>query len=525
MATGAELGYNTGATAMQMANAIFGPGVTVTSASYTGATTSKAIYTLGDSRSPDATPSDTGVILSTGNVTHFTQSSGDPNRSASTTTDTSGPNNNAQFNALAGTSTYDAAFLDVSFIPTSNILTMQFVFASEEYPEYASSIYNDLVGVWVNGAPVQLAIGNGQTGVTNVSPLQNINLYRSNTNDDYNTEMDGFTVTMTLKMVVNPGVVNTIRIGIADVSDAQYDSALLIAGDSLQTQVLAHDDSVTIAPGTTRTYNILSNDTGPTGSVLTITHINNTAVTAGQTVTLATGQQIRLNADGTITVIADNDTENVVFTYSIRDGSGVTDTAFVTINSVPCFVAGTRIRTPGGEVPVEALRPGDLVETHDDGPQPLRWVGRRRVEATGRFAPIRIEAGSFGAHGTLLVSPQHRVLIRDALAELLFGEEEVLVAAKDLVDDRSVRPVEGGMVDYVHILFDRHQVVYSEGLATESFLPGPQTTQAFEAAIVEEIRAIFPELDPQTGAGYGRAARRLLKGYEAQVLLQKGATA
>jgi Hint domain len=124
-----------------------------------------------------------------------------------------------------------------------------------------------------------------------------------------------------------------------------------------------------------------------------------------------------------------------------------------------------------------------------------------------------------------MLSPQHRILIRDSLAELLFGEAEVLVAAKDLVNDTSIRICEGGMVDYVHILFDRHQVVFSEGLATESFLPGRQTTESLEQAMVDEICAIFPALNPHTGGGYGPAARRALKAHEAQVLLAAGRAA
>jgi hypothetical protein len=116
------------------------------------------------------------------------------------------------------------------------------------------------------------------------------------------------------------------------------------------------------------------------------------------------------------------------------------------------------------------------------------------------------------------VSGQHRVLVRDSLAELLFGAEEVLVAAKDLVNDRSVRACPGGMVDYVHLLFDRHQVIYSEGLATESFLPGARTSNLLEKAAIAELYTIFPELDPATGSGYSRSARRTLRGFEAQVL-------
>ncbi|WP_367277336.1 Hint domain-containing protein [uncultured Roseobacter sp.] len=71
---------------------------------------------------------------------------------------------------------------------------------------------------------------------------------------------------------------------------------------------------------------------------------------------------------------------------------------------------------------------------------------------------------------------------------------------------------------YVHLMFDRHQLIFSEGLPTESFLPGPQTTDVFEQEIVAEICAFFPQLDPDTGVGYSPAARRTLKGYEAAVL-------
>jgi hypothetical protein len=528
MVRATQLPVNTNASATQMAETIFGDGVTVVGASYTGDRDSSGIYSNGDSVSPDVMPGDTGVILSTGDAGDFTNRTSkhnDANQSNSRSTNTSGVNNNADFNALAGTNTYDASMLDVDFIPTGDTLTMQFVFASDEYPEFTNSLFNDVMGVWVNGTSVPLVIGEGQTSVNNINQTSNINLYNDNTSSQFNTEMDGFTVTLTLKMAVTPGEVNSIRIGIADVSDANYDSSILIAGNSVQTGLIALDDELQVAPGESTTIDVLGNDQGPPGSTLTITQINGQDVTAGSTVTLATGQQITLNADGTLTVLADADEESVNFSYTVANGNGngISDTAFVTLNSIPCFVAGTLIRTPDGEVPVETLCAGDLVLTHDDGPQPLRWIGRRTVEAVGVLAPIEIRAGTFGPHRTLLVSPQHRVLIRDALAELWFGEAEVLVSAKDLVNGRSVKVRAGGMVEYVHILFDRHQVVWSEGLATESFLPGPQTTASFERAIVEEICTIFPEIDPQSGLGYSPAARRSLRGYEAQVLFSRAA--
>ncbi|MEZ5687024.1 MAG: Hint domain-containing protein, partial [Paracoccaceae bacterium] len=247
------------------------------------------------------------------------------------------------------------------------------------------------------------------------------------------------------------------------------------------------------------------------------------AVSPGDSVTLASGEVVTLNADGTLTIATDSPEEVASFTYTVASTTGHTDTGFVTVDTVPCFVAGTLIDTPEGPRPVESLRVGDLVLTQDDGAQPLRWVGARRVAATGSFAPIRIRAGRFGAERDLLVSPQHRVLVRDPLAALMFGEAEVLVAAKDLVDGASVTVEDGGEVTYLHLLFDRHQVIFSEGMATESFLPGPQVLGGLEAAVQAEICALFPEIDPKTGHGYGPAARQLLRAYEARLLLARAA--
>ncbi len=520
MVAASELPINTGASALQMANAIFGAGVQVQSASYTGSSYSSGIYSNGDSVSGGVMPGDTGVILSTGSVRNFTDGSGQANSGGTKSTNSQGPNNQSDFNAAAGTNTFDAAYLDIDFIPTGSTMTMQFVFSSEEYPEYANSVYNDMAMVWVNGSPVPITVGDGQTAVGNINGDDNENLYISNENGDFNTEMDGFTVTMTLTMQVNPGVLNSIRIGVADVSDSVYDSNLLIAGDSIQTELVAIEDNVTVGVGGTKTIDALANDIAPNSSVLTITQINGVNVVAGQSVQLAQGQTATLNANGTITISTDTDVEETNFTYTVEDTTtGNTDVGFVTVNTVPCFVAGTLIQTPYGERPVEELTPGDMVLTQDDGPQPLRWIGSREVAAIGKLAPIRIRAGTFGSHRELMVSPQHRVLIRDSLADLLFGDAEVLVAAKDLVNDHSVRRIEGGQITYVHLLFDRHQVVFSEGLPTESFFPGPQTTKAFEAEIIDEICTIFPELDPMTGEGYSPTARRALRSFEARLLL------
>lgn len=518
MATGAELSYNTGANAVAMANAIFGTGVTVVNASYTGDNRASAIYSNGDALAPNVTPGDTGVILSTGQVRSFTQSNGDPNRSASTTTTSNGQNNNSDFNAAAGASTFDAAYLDVDFVPDNSLMTMRFVFSSEEYPEFTNSIYQDFVGVWINGQQVDIVAGDGDVDPANLNTTANINLFKDNTGDDYNTEMDGFTVTLTMTMQVNAGVTNSIRIGIADVADNSYDSNLLIAGDSVQTELIARSDLVSMYTNRTKTLDVLDNDVNNGVGVMFITHINGVAVSVGDSVTLGTGQVVTLNANGTLSVASDNDFETVNFTYGIENSAGEMDTGFVTIATVPCFVAGTLIQTDTGQKQVEALRPGDLVWTLDRGLQPLRWIGQRTVAAVGSFAPVRVAAGTFGDHANLMLSPQHRILVRDPLADLVFGTPEVLIAAKHLINGRTVQSVEGGSVTYVHLLFDQHEIVMANGLATESFLPGPQTVDVFEDDIVDEIAVLFPDLDLQTGEGYGDAARQILKKHEARML-------
>ncbi len=167
---------------------------------------------------------------------------------------------------------------------------------------------------------------------------------------------------------------------------------------------------------------------------------------------------------------------------------------FSEMEAVVCFVAGTRIETDRGPVAVETLAPGDLVVTLDHGLQPILWTGCRTVPATGRLAPIRFSAGMIGNRRPLYLSPQHKVLVRDPEAELMFGSPEVFVPAKGLVGGSNVRQERtAGLVTYHHILFARHEIVFAEGAATESLNPGSQLVGRGDAT-AEEIRVLFPHL-------------------------------
>lgn len=198
--------------------------------------------------------------------------------------------------------------------------------------------------------------------------------------------------------------------------------------------------------------------------------------------------------------------------------TGVSGTALTFDNvNLTCFVRGTRIATPGGEVAVEDLQPGALVQTMDNGLRPVLKVVSRTVPAVGRLAPIVFKAGALGNARDLLVSPQHRMLVSDWRSELLFGEPQVLVAALHLVNGDTIFAKPGDEVTYFHLIFDRHEIVFAEGCPSESFLVSADTVRAQDEATAEEILMLFPEL-AMSPESYGKSARRQLKKHEAQLL-------
>ncbi len=183
-----------------------------------------------------------------------------------------------------------------------------------------------------------------------------------------------------------------------------------------------------------------------------------------------------------------------------------------------CFTRGTSILTPNGDVLVEDLQVGSRVETLDHGPQTVRWIGSTVRVATGACAPVHIRAGALDNDRDLFVSQQHRMVLRGARAELMFGDHEVLVPAKSLVNDCSVRIVEGGEVEYFHILFDNHEIIYAEGAMAESLHLGKQSFDVLSHASIQEIEMLFPELcDRKTSLP--PTARQVLRNYEVQALL------
>jgi hypothetical protein len=197
-----------------------------------------------------------------------------------------------------------------------------------------------------------------------------------------------------------------------------------------------------------------------------------------------------------------------------------------TDGGVICFTPGTRIDTPDGPRRVEELREGDYVQTKDNGPQEVLWRGSRRMTGARLFAmprlrPIRIQASAFGSDlpdETFLVSPEHRMLLAGPAARALFNTDEVLVSAKHLLDRPGVEiDLTVKSVTYIHLLLPRHEVLWANGVETESFHPASTSLATLQdrdrARLLSGIPAL--ESDPHV---YGAYARRALNASEAALL-------
>lgn len=186
--------------------------------------------------------------------------------------------------------------------------------------------------------------------------------------------------------------------------------------------------------------------------------------------------------------------------YYRQHMSEYTDGPNVPLDTI-CFGAGTLIRTDKGLVPVELLRPGMMVMTRDAGPQPVIWAASSHIRASALAAaphlqPIRIRQGTLGdglPERDLIVSPQHRMLVRSAIALRMFGAAEVLVAAKSLLAIDGVEiAADQSDVTYVHFLLPEHHIVFAEGAESESLYTGAQALKTLGHAARRELAEIFP---------------------------------
>ncbi|WP_296422810.1 Hint domain-containing protein [Yoonia sp.] len=164
---------------------------------------------------------------------------------------------------------------------------------------------------------------------------------------------------------------------------------------------------------------------------------------------------------------------------------------------VPCYASGTMIDTIDGPCLIETLRVGDQILTADHGPQPVLWTGSTMLDfskgADPDQKPVAFKPGSMGPAmpaATLVVSPQHRMLMIDAHGT------EVLAPAIGLTDRRYVRVKKGvKAVTYHHLLLSVHAVIYANGVPSESLYPGEQALDALPVRHKLAVLAHFPQTD------------------------------
>jgi hypothetical protein len=192
---------------------------------------------------------------------------------------------------------------------------------------------------------------------------------------------------------------------------------------------------------------------------------------AGDTIVVDTTAAAHFAALGSseVAVIANGSTLGVLDFASPAAASVALATSGALVDTVvPCFAAGTLIRTDRGDVPVEQLREGDTVwSVLHRAFRPVVWIGHRAVDcarhpAPHRVWPVRIAAGAFGPDQPLrdlYLSPDHALYI-----------DGVLVPARYLVNGGTIRQIEVETVAYHHVELRRHDVLLAEGLPAESYL-------------------------------------------------------
>ena len=267
----------------------------------------------------------------------------------------------------------------------------------------------------------------------------------------------------------NPGQSATVQSDISGLGDSyvRFNANILQAQDGGP----ALNDTLTIAPGT----NIANASSG---------------------VTIDRVRSFDIDENG---VINSGTVEEGNSEFYVGDYVNILDQAA----PVPCFTEGTLIKTPKGDRLIESLCVGDLIETANNGAQPIVWIGKRTLSALElklfpKLRPVRIRAGSLGQglpKRDLLLSRQHRVLIASKIAARMFGVNEVLIPALRLVGMPGIETVNPtSTVTYIHILLGQHEIIHAEGAPSESLYLGCETIKTLSSEAREEVYSLFPEL-------------------------------
>lgn len=309
---------------------------------------------------------------------------------------------------------------------------------------------------------------------------------------------------------------------------------------------------------TTKPLATMEIDLQPASSVFDTTTASDDDPNGGSTPTSLEGFPFRVNADSRdlagdlevtyagIVNLAGSPPAGDLFTTMTVDFSGLPEGGLVgSLNwksdidtmrekgdlvstGVACFTRGTLITTDQGDLPVETLAPGARVLTQGSGYQELvaalrRPVGASELAKNPKLYPIRITAGALGAglpKRDLMVSRQHRMVARSGIVKRICGAMAVLVAAIRLTELPGVHVDDSvAQVEYFHLIFKQHEVVYAEGAPSESFLLTAETISTLSHAQREEFATLFPTL--VAGDRFGATAHPIPPGEVQKRLIEK----
>ncbi|MGI9389963.1 MAG: Hint domain-containing protein [Boseongicola sp.] len=209
--------------------------------------------------------------------------------------------------------------------------------------------------------------------------------------------------------------------------------------------------------------------------------------------------------------------------YTVDTDDGTNDGQMIPVDQVPCFTAQSQILTMNGWTQVSDLSLGDRIVTADNGAQEIRWIGSKRLAGMNlpsHLRPIVIPKDAFGEGRPFrdtVVSPQHRFLIREWECQMLFGESEAFVAAKLFRSGHCLSPF---AVEYWHLMLDQHEVIFVNGLETESFFPGLGGLNSLGSRSQKEVLELFPRLKSDASS-YGTTSRFCLNAREYEILADR----
>ena len=339
-----------------------------------GSSTAIAKFTTGNN--PTNIGIKEGIILSTGNAINVAGANS-KGYNLSTNWGLKGDND---LDNYYDQKTMDAAVLEFDIIPISNEISFNYVFASEEYPEYVNSGYSDIFAFFITGPkPIggnynkqNIALIPNTTLDINVNNINNnfYSQYYVNNENGSATKFNGFTKVLSAQADVIPNSTYHIKIVITDVGDESFDSGVFFEANNLAVDSIFHQEvttittkdtffcsgntlkinvtgantyiwsngdtskSITITPTETTVYKVTGTTEGFTSSDELIVVVNQKPLAnAGNDQTIAIGQYAILTVSGGKYYTWDNG----LSTKSITVSPTQTTTYKVTTMSEACF--------------------------------------------------------------------------------------------------------------------------------------------------------------------------------------------